>query len=65
MRWIRQLAAEVPHLAADGGRRWAGQQQRRKQIEMVSNHQDVAAGQSAQLDRHHKAQRGARHERNM
>ena len=59
MRWIRQLAAEVPHLAADGGRRWAGQQQRRELIEMASSHQGVAAGQSAQLDRHHEARRGA------
>ena len=58
MRWIRQLAAEVPPLATDGGRCRPGQQQRREQIEMVSNHQDGAAGQSAQLD-HHKAQRGA------
>ena len=58
MRWIRQLAAEVPPLATHGDRRWAGRQQRREQIEMVSNHQGAAAGQ-AQLDRHHKAQRGA------
>jgi len=58
MRWIRQLAAEVPPLAADGDRPWAGQQQRRELIEMASNHQGVAAGQSAQLD-HDKAQRGA------
>jgi len=59
MRWIRQLAAEVPPLAEGGGSRWAGQQQRRNQIEMVSNHQGVAAGQGAQLDRHHNARRGA------
>ena len=59
MRWVRQLAAEVPPLAADGDRPWAGQQQRRELIEMASNHQGVAAGQSAQLDRHHKARRGA------
>ena len=58
MRWIRQLAAEVPPLATDGGRCRPGQQQRRKQIEMVSNQRGVAAGQSAQLD-HHKAQWGA------
>ena len=58
MRWIRQLAAEVPPLATDGGRCRPGQQQRWEQIEMVSNHQDGASGQSAQLD-HHKAQRGA------
>ena len=58
MRWVRQLAAEVPPLAADGDRPWAGRQQRREQVEMASNHQGVAAGQSAQLD-HHKAQRGA------
>ena len=58
MRWIRQLAAEVPPLATDGGRCRPGQQRRREQIEMVSNHQDGASGQSAQLD-HHKAQRGA------
>ena len=58
MRWIRQLAAEVPPLATHGGRCRPGQQQRREQIEMVCNHQGVAAGQGAQLD-HHKAQRGA------
>jgi len=58
MRWIRQLAAELPPLARDGGRCRPGQQQRWEQIEMVSNHQDGASGQSAQLD-HHKAQRGA------
>ena len=59
MRWIRQLAAEVPPLAADDGRPWAGRQQRRDQIEMASKHQGVAAGQDAHLDRHHQAQRGA------
>ena len=59
MRWVRQLAAEVPPLAADGDRPWAGQQQRRELIEMASSHQGVAAGQSAQLDRHHEARRGA------
>ena len=59
MRCIRQLAAEVPPLAADGGSRWAGQQQRRELIEMASSHEGVAAGQSAQLDRHHEARRGA------
>ena len=58
MRWVRQLAAEVAPWAADGDRPWAGRQQRQKLIEMASNHQGVAAGQSAQLD-HHKAQRGA------
>ena len=65
MRWIRQLAAEVPPLAADDGRPWAGRQQRRDQIEMVSNHQGVAAGQGAQLDRHHKPSGGPQHERDM
>ena len=59
MRWVRQLAAEVPPLAADGDRPWAGRQQRRELIEMASSHQGVAAGQSAQLDRHHEARRGA------
>ena len=59
MRWVRQLAAEVPPLAADGDRPWAGRQQRREQVEMASNHQGAAAGQSAQLDRHHEARRGA------
>ena len=59
MRWVRQLAAEVPPLAADGDRPWAGQQQRRELIEMASKRQGVAAGQDAHLDRHHQAQRGA------
>ena len=65
MRWIRQLAAGCllwPQMMAGPGRVGSITG---KQIEMVSNHQGVAAGQGAQLDRHHKPSGGPQHERDM